>query len=185
MEKRAVIESGINAGAREVHLIEEPMAAAIGVGLPVQEAAAVGGWADEEAVHRRRQPENPQMIEKLVGRPSLRAVDAHLAASRIGAGTGSRADLDFALHAPDLGEDREAGLRSGPDRVGIDRPAQAASGRQQRKRLEQVRLSRPVLAGKHDMAAVGYERRGFVVPEGGELDAVDRDPAGHGLASVL
>src|SRR4051812_36806859 len=39
VEKRAVKDSALHAGAREVHLIEEPMAAAIGVGLPVQEAA--------------------------------------------------------------------------------------------------------------------------------------------------
>ena len=40
VEKRAVKESAVSAGAREVYLIEEPMAAAIGVGLPIQEAAA-------------------------------------------------------------------------------------------------------------------------------------------------
>lgn len=39
VERRAVKESAEAAGARRVHLIEEPMAAAIGVGLPVQEAA--------------------------------------------------------------------------------------------------------------------------------------------------
>ena len=39
VEKRAVKDSAIHAGAREVFLIEEPMAAAIGVGLPVQEPA--------------------------------------------------------------------------------------------------------------------------------------------------
>ncbi|MFN2351511.1 MAG: rod shape-determining protein, partial [Kiritimatiellia bacterium] len=39
VEKRAVKDSAIHAGAREVYLIEEPMAAAIGVGLPVQEPA--------------------------------------------------------------------------------------------------------------------------------------------------
>src|SRR5215203_5890709 len=36
VEKRAVKESAEQAGAREVYLIEEPMAAAIGVGLPVR-----------------------------------------------------------------------------------------------------------------------------------------------------
>lgn len=55
VEKRAVKESAAAAGAREVHLIEEPMAAAIGVGLPVQEAAAnmivdVGGGTTEVAI---------------------------------------------------------------------------------------------------------------------------------------
>src|ERR1700742_5152250 len=55
VEKRAVKESALLAGAREVHLIEEPMAAAIGVGLPVQEAAGnmivdIGGGTTEVAV---------------------------------------------------------------------------------------------------------------------------------------
>ena len=39
VERRAVQESASHAGAREVYLIEEPMAAAIGAGLPVQEAS--------------------------------------------------------------------------------------------------------------------------------------------------
>ena len=38
VEKRAVIDATVQAGAREAYLIEEPMAAAIGAGLPVQEA---------------------------------------------------------------------------------------------------------------------------------------------------
>ncbi|MBC6414795.1 MAG: rod shape-determining protein [Bdellovibrionales bacterium] len=39
VEKRAVQESALSAGARSVHLIEEPLAAAIGAGLPITEAA--------------------------------------------------------------------------------------------------------------------------------------------------
>ena len=39
VEKRAVFEATIQAGARQAYLIEEPMAAAIGAGLPVNEAA--------------------------------------------------------------------------------------------------------------------------------------------------
>lgn len=55
VEKRAVKDSAQHAGAREVHLIEEPMAAAIGVGLPVQEAAGnmivdIGGGTTEVAI---------------------------------------------------------------------------------------------------------------------------------------
>ena len=54
VEKRAVKESAEQAGAREVYLIEEPMAAAIGVGLPVQEAAGnsivdIGGGTTQGA----------------------------------------------------------------------------------------------------------------------------------------
>lgn len=37
VEKRAVIDTAIYAGAKEVHLIEEPMAAALGIALPVEE----------------------------------------------------------------------------------------------------------------------------------------------------
>jgi rod shape-determining protein MreB len=55
VEKRAVKESAEQAGAREVYLMEEPMAAAIGVGLPVQEAAGnmivdIGGGTTEVAI---------------------------------------------------------------------------------------------------------------------------------------
>src|SRR5688572_28396663 len=55
VEKRAVRESAEQAGAREVYLIEEPMAAAIGVGLPVQEASGnmivdIGGGTTEVAL---------------------------------------------------------------------------------------------------------------------------------------
>ena len=55
VEKRAVRESAESAGAREVYLIEEPMAAAIGAGLPVTEPAGsmivdIGGGTTEIAV---------------------------------------------------------------------------------------------------------------------------------------
>lgn len=55
VEKKAVKDSAFNAGCREVHLIEEPMAAAIGVGLPVEEPTGhmvidIGGGTTEIAV---------------------------------------------------------------------------------------------------------------------------------------
>ena len=55
VEKRAVFDATRNAGAREVHLIEEPMAAAIGAGLPTFDARGsiivdVGGGTTEVAV---------------------------------------------------------------------------------------------------------------------------------------
>ena len=55
VEKRAVKESAMLAGAREVYLVEEPMAAAIGAGLPVTEPSgsmiiSVGGGTTEVAV---------------------------------------------------------------------------------------------------------------------------------------
>jgi rod shape-determining protein MreB len=55
VEKRAVRESAESAGAREVYLVEEPMAAAIGAGLPITEPAGnmivdIGGGTTEVAV---------------------------------------------------------------------------------------------------------------------------------------
>jgi rod shape-determining protein MreB len=55
VERRAIRESALGAGAREVFLIEEPMAAAIGAGLPVGEASGsmvvdIGGGTTEVAI---------------------------------------------------------------------------------------------------------------------------------------
>lgn len=55
VERRAIRESAAGAGAREVYLIEEPMAAAIGAGMPINEARGsmvldVGGGTTEVAV---------------------------------------------------------------------------------------------------------------------------------------
>ena len=55
VERRAIKESVLGAGAREVHLIEEPMAAAIGAGLPVDQASGsmvvdIGGGTTEIAI---------------------------------------------------------------------------------------------------------------------------------------
>ena len=55
VERRAIRESALSAGARDVRLVEEPMAAAIGAGLPVQEAVGtmvidIGGGTTEIAI---------------------------------------------------------------------------------------------------------------------------------------
>src|SRR4051812_39444407 len=55
VEKKAVVEASMSAGAREVHLIEEPIAAAIGAGLPIEEpvghmVVAAGGGTSAGAV---------------------------------------------------------------------------------------------------------------------------------------
>lgn len=55
VEKRAVIEAASQAGAREVHLLPEPVAAAIGAGLPVEEPTGnmiidIGGGTTEVAI---------------------------------------------------------------------------------------------------------------------------------------
>ena len=55
VEKRAVIEAATHAGAKEVHLVHEPMAAAIGMGIPVEEPCGnmvvdIGGGTSDIAV---------------------------------------------------------------------------------------------------------------------------------------
>ena len=55
VERRAIRESAVGAGAREVYLIEEPMAAAIGAGMPVSEATGsmvldIGGGTTEVGI---------------------------------------------------------------------------------------------------------------------------------------
>ncbi len=55
VERRAIRESALGAGAREVYLIEEPMAAAMGAGMPVEEASGsmvvdIGGGTTEVAI---------------------------------------------------------------------------------------------------------------------------------------
>lgn len=55
VEKRAVFEASVSAGAREAYLIEEPMAAAIGAGLPIEDPTGsmvvdIGGGTTEVAV---------------------------------------------------------------------------------------------------------------------------------------
>lgn len=55
VERKAVIDAAIKAGARKVYLVEEPMAAALGAGLPIEEPMAslivdIGGGTTEIAV---------------------------------------------------------------------------------------------------------------------------------------
>ena len=55
VERRAIKESAVGAGARDVYLIEEPMAAAIGAGMPIEEASGtmildIGGGTTEVAI---------------------------------------------------------------------------------------------------------------------------------------
>ncbi len=55
VERRAIRESAAGAGAREVYLIEEPMAAAIGAGMPISDASGsmvldIGGGTTEVAI---------------------------------------------------------------------------------------------------------------------------------------
>lgn len=55
VERKAIEDSALSAGARKVHLIDEPMAAAIGAGMPVEDASGsmvvdIGGGTTEVAI---------------------------------------------------------------------------------------------------------------------------------------
>jgi rod shape-determining protein MreB len=55
VERRAIKESAVGAGARDVYLIEEPMAAALGAGMAIEEASGamvidIGGGTTEIAI---------------------------------------------------------------------------------------------------------------------------------------
>jgi rod shape-determining protein MreB len=55
VERRAVKDASVNAGAREVHIVEEPMAAAIGIGLPIHDPVGsmivdIGGGTTDIAI---------------------------------------------------------------------------------------------------------------------------------------
>src|SRR2546429_8984066 len=74
VEKRAVEEATLSAGARQAYLIEEPMAAAIGAGLPVAEPTGnmivdIGGGTSEVAADSRG---------RLVRSPSMRVGGAEM-----------------------------------------------------------------------------------------------------------
>ena len=65
VERRAIRESALGAGASQVYLIEEPMAAAIGAGLPVAEATGsmvvdIGGGTTEVGVLRQMRHKHPK-----------------------------------------------------------------------------------------------------------------------------
>ena len=90
VERRAIKESALAAGASEVYLIEEPMAAAIGAGLPVNEAAgslvvAIGGgpmwgFTQKDAIALYQQDPDTQVIVLLgeIGGGSEEAAAAYI-----------------------------------------------------------------------------------------------------------
>ena len=105
VEKRAVEEACLSAGARQAYLIEEPMAAAIGAGLPVAEPTGsmvldIGGGTSEVAVIS---------LGGIVVSESIRVGgDEH--------GRGDRRPLQARAQAPDRPADRRGGQAR--DRLG-------------------------------------------------------------------
>jgi rod shape-determining protein MreB len=133
VEKRAVINSAERAGAREVRLIKEPMAAAIGAGLPVSEPRGsmivdIGGGTTEIAV---------LSLNDLVVCNSLRvagdemneAIERHLRQNynlQIGEQTAERIKLEIGSAYP-LEEELEKEVRGRDTVAGLPRIVQIGS----------------------------------------------------------
>ncbi|MGX1269959.1 rod shape-determining protein MreB [Streptomyces phaeoluteigriseus] len=125
VERRAVIEASTQAGARQVHIIEEPMAAAIGSGLPVHEATGnmvvdIGGGTTEVAVISLGGIVTAQSI-RVAGDELDSAIIQHIkkeyslllgerTAEQIKITIGSAYDLDSDEHTEIRGRDLVSGL---------------------------------------------------------------------------
>ena len=119
VERRAIQESAESAGARRVFLIEEPMAAAIGAGLPVTEPTGLDGGRHRRRHHRGRDP--------VAGRHRLRQVDPR---RRQQDGRG-----DHQLRPPQpQPADRRGHRRGGQDADRLGLPARGRPGRGDRDR---------------------------------------------------
>jgi rod shape-determining protein MreB len=125
VEQRAVINSAERAGARKVYLIEEPMAAAIGVGLPIDEPIGsmivdIGGGTTEVAVISMMGMVVCKSL-RIAGDELDEAIGAYIkrqhnlvigdtTAEKIKIGIGSAAPLDEELSMEVMGRDQVKGL---------------------------------------------------------------------------
>ncbi|MFZ5559387.1 MAG: rod shape-determining protein [Patescibacteria group bacterium] len=125
VEKKAVRDAALNAGAREVYLVEEAMAAAIGARLPVQEALGnmivdIGGGTTDVAVislggivsSRNLKTAGDRLNQDIIdyARDELKLVLGEKTAEDIKIAIGSAYDLEEILEAPMRGRDLITGL---------------------------------------------------------------------------
>src|SRR5579864_1115952 len=125
VEKRAVQDAAINAGARQAFLIEEPMAAAIGSRMPVQDAAGsmivdIGGGTAEIAVislggivlSRSIRVAGDEMNENIIqyAREHFNLLVGERSAEEVKIRIGSAYPLEQALYAQLRGRDLVSGL---------------------------------------------------------------------------
>jgi rod shape-determining protein MreB len=125
VEKRAVEEATLSAGAREAHLIEEPMAAAIGAGLPVSEPTGnmivdIGGGTTEVAVislggivvSQSLRVGGDEMDEAIIGhvKKEYKLLIGQQTAEEIKLEIGSAFDMREEFHAEVRGRDMLTGL---------------------------------------------------------------------------
>jgi rod shape-determining protein MreB and related proteins len=125
VEKRAVVDAAVNAGARRAYLVDEPMAAAIGARLPVQEASGnmivdIGGGTTEIAVIslggvvvcRSLRIAGDEMNEDIINyaRDEFNLLLGEKTAEDIKIAIGSAYEMDEVLEIPMRGRDLVTGL---------------------------------------------------------------------------
>ena len=125
VERKAVRDAALNAGAREVYLVEEAMAAAIGARLPIQEALGnmiidIGGGTTDIAVislggvviSRILKIAGDKLNQDIIdfARDELKLVLGEKTAEDIKIAIGSASELDESLEAPMRGRDLTTGL---------------------------------------------------------------------------
>ena len=115
VERRAVIEASTQAGARQVHIIEEPMAAAIGSGLPVHEATgnmvvdiSLGGIVTAQSIRVAGDELDNAIIQHIKKEYSL--LLGERTAESIKITIGSAYDLEQDEHTEIRGRDLVSGL---------------------------------------------------------------------------
>ncbi len=125
VEKRAVRDSAEHAGAKQVHLIQEPMAAAVGIGLDVDEAVGnmivdVGGGTTEiavialsgividEAIRVGGDELDTAIVQYFKRNHNL--LIGHRTAERIKCEVGSAMDLDPEMELSVMGRDLVSGI---------------------------------------------------------------------------
>jgi rod shape-determining protein MreB and related proteins len=152
VEKKAVIDAAMNAGARKVFIIEEPMAAALGSRLPIQEALAnmivdIGGGTTEVAVislggivlSKSLRIAGDKLNEDIVqyAREEFNLLLGERTAEEIKIAVGSAEELDETLEAPMRGRDIITGL---PKEIIInDTQVRRAIGRSVKSLVEAIR----------------------------------------------
>ena len=133
VEKRAVFDSAEHAGARKTYLLEEPIAAAIGAGLPFAEPTAsmivdIGGGTTEVAIMTLADIANCESI-RVAGDDMDEAIIAHMKRNyslMIGEQTAERIKIQIGSAAP-VGEESKMDVR-GRDMVsGLPRKTEVTS----------------------------------------------------------
>ncbi len=133
VEKRAVFDSAEHAGARKTYLLEEPIAAAIGAGLPFAEPTAsmivdIGGGTTEVAIMTLADIANCESI-RVAGDDMDEAIIAHMKRNyslMIGEQTAERIKIQIGSAAP-VGEETKMDVR-GRDMVsGLPRKTEVTS----------------------------------------------------------